>query len=325
LGAVNFAGYLVGAAAAPWVSRRLGMRWALRLSMLVASLCFGLCAVRGDLTWFVPWRALAGIAGGVLMVLAGPAVQAVVPPSMHGVAAGAVFAGPGSGIVVGAVIVPALLRAGFPAAWLALAATGLLLAALSWTRWPNVPPPPQTHLPRLQSDTGRLVAVYALSAAAATPHMVWWPDFIARGLGRGATAGATFWLLYGAAAAFGPLIFGRLADRAGTPRAISGALLVQATGVAMPLASGAMILLVLSTVLSAATAIGLTGLALTRARELAGNEAPGVWRISTVAWAAAQTGTGFVLAWLYATTESHQALFALGLVAALAAIPLARR
>jgi predicted MFS family arabinose efflux permease len=324
LGAANFGGYLAGALAAPWIGRRLDMRWALRGAMLLATACFALCAVRGSLGWFLPWRTLAGIAGGVLMVLAGPAVQASVPSSVRGLVAGVMFAGPGTGIVVGAAIVPLLLPAGLPLAWLALAAAGLLLTALSWTRWPNVPAPPRTHRPGLQSDTGRLVLLYALSAVAATPHMAWWPDFIVRGLGRGTGEGAMSWLLFGAAAAGGPTVCGRLADRLGTPRAMLAALLVQEVGVAMPLLSRSMPLLVLSPILSGATALGLTGLALMRARELAGDGAPGVWRMCTVAWAAAQTASGFGLAWLYAATGSHLPLFAFGAAAALVAIWLAR-
>ncbi len=325
LGAANFGGYLVGAAAAPSVGRRLGMRRALRGAMLVATACFALCAVRGGLGWFLPWRTLAGIAGGVLMVLAGPAVQASVPSSVRGLVAGAMFAGPGTGIVVGAAILPLLLPAGLPLTWLALGAAGLLLTTLSWARWPDVAPPPRTRMARLRGDTGRLVLLYALSAAAATPHMAWWPDFIARGLRRGTAAGATSWLLYGAAAACGPIVCGRLADRVGTARAMLAALILQATGLAMPLVWRSMPLLDMSAVLSGATALGLTGLALTRARELAGDGAPGVWRISTVAWAAAQTATGFLLVWLYNAAGSHLPLFAVGLLSAIVAVGLALR
>jgi hypothetical protein len=63
---------------------------------------------------------------------------------------------------------------------------------------------------------------------------------------------------------------------------------------------------------------------LSRAFELAGAATPGIWRISTVGWAAAQTATGFLLAWLYTATGSHLPLFAVGLVAAILAAVLAR-
>jgi len=325
LGAANFMGYLAGAALAPTIGRALGMRRALRTAIVLAAGCFALCAWRGGLGWFVPWRTLAGIAGGVLMVLAGPAVQGVVAPASRGLAAGVMFAGVGLGIAASATIVPALLPVGLPAAWLTLAAVASALAVLSWPRWPDVAPPPRLRLPRLRGGpTGRLVAAYALGGVAATPHMAWLPDFIARGLGQGTGAGSAYWLLYGVAAACGPALAGRIADRIGVARAYFAGTVAQAVGVGLPLVSQHMPALVLSTALGGSTTVGLTALALTRALELAGAASPGIWRISTVGWAAAQTITGFILAWLYTASGSHLPLFGVGLVAALAAVLLAR-
>jgi MFS family permease len=325
LGAANFAGYLAGAALAPTVGRRLGMRPALRTAIVVAAVCFALCAWRGGLAWFLPWRTLAGIAGGILMVLAGPAVQRAVAPASRGLAAGVMFAGVGLGIAAAATIVPALLPVGLPAVWLVLAAVAAALALLSWPLWPEVPPPPRVKLPRLTGGpAGRLLIAYTLGGVAATPHMGWWPDYIARGLGQGTGMGSAYWLLYGLAAACGPAICGRLADRIGVARAYFAATVAQVIGVGLPLASHAVPALVLSTALGGATTVGLTALALTRTLELAGAASPGLWRVSTVGWAAAQTGTGFLLAWLYTATGSHLPLFAVGLVAALVAVVLGR-
>jgi predicted MFS family arabinose efflux permease len=329
LAAANFAGYLAGAALAPWVGRLLGMRPALRGAMLLATLCFALCAVATNFAWLVPWRVLAGIAGGVLMILAGPAVQQAVPPGLRARAAGVVFMGVGSGIVIGAAVVPLLLPAGIPATWLALAAVSLLLSALSWPHWPNVPPPPRMPPAKLRPATLRpatirLVSAYALSAAAATPHMGWWPDYIARGLGQGTSAGAAYWMLFGAASFVAPVLFTLLGERIGTRPAYVALLGLQALGLALPLVGASVPVLALSTILAAATTVGSTALTLTRARELAGDSAAGVWRLATMGWAAAQVGSGFVLAGLLAATGSHLALFAAGLVAALLAMPLAR-
>ncbi len=325
LGAANFAGYLAGAALAPTVARGLGMRPALRTAIIVAAACFALCAWRGGLAWFMPWRTLAGIAGGVLMVTAGPAVQAAVPPSRRTLAAGVMFAGVGLGIVAASAIVPALLPVGLPATWLALAVAAGALAIVAWPRWPDVPPPPRQRIPSLRrGPTGRFVAAYTLGGFALTPHMGWWPDYIARGLGHGTNAGSAYWLLFGAAAACGPTVCGRIADRTGVARAFFIGTIAQAIGVGLPLLGQATPVLLLSTALSGAMTVGLTALALSRAPELAGPASPGVWRICTVGWAAAQTAGGFALAWLYTATGSHLPLFGVGLAAALLAIVFAR-
>jgi hypothetical protein len=88
----------------------------------------------------------------------------------------------------------------------------------------------------------------------------------------------------------------------------------------MPLVTTHLALLNLAALTAGAIAVGTTALTLTRARELAGVAAPAVWRLSTIAWGAAQVATGFVLVWLFAATGSHLALFALGTAAAALAL-----
>ncbi len=316
LGGANLAAYLFGALFAPRLAQALGLRPALRGCMAVVSICFAACSWPGGLAWFLPWRMLTGIAGGGLMVLAGPAIQAVVPSNRRGMAAGATFAGVGLGIVAGAVLVPAALPAGMSATWLALAAAGAVLTVLTWRWWPDAPPPPRR--PVRGHRAGKLIACYALAAVAAAPHMLWWPDFVARGLGEPRMASAT-WLAYGIAAACGPALCGRAADRYGAGRALLGGLSVQVVALAVPLAADNPAFLLASAMLAGGTAIGITALALTRAKEIAGDAAPAVWQVCTAAFGAAQAVAGFVLAALYAATGSHLPLFAVGLAAAVLA------
>ena len=331
LGAANLAGYLVGALGAGALARRFGLVRTLRAAMLLAALSFALCSHRGDLAWFLPWRILAGFVGGLLMGLAGPAVQSVVPARLHGLAAGLLFAGVGIGIMTGAVVVPAMVPFGLPAAWLALAVAALALTLGSWRLWPATPAPTaatpakpgQNRAPR--PGVARLVALYALSAIAATSHMVWWPDFVARGLGQGATSGATFWFVYGAAVACCPTLFGRLADRIGASRALIALTLVQVAALALPLLDVSTASLVASSICGGGTAGGVSALALIRAKELAGDASGQLWRSCTAAWGAAQAATGFWLAWLFATYGSHRPIFVTGLFAALLAAALAAR
>jgi predicted MFS family arabinose efflux permease len=322
LGGANLAGYLAGAFAAGMMARALGLVRALRLCMLTAALGFALCAVKGGFFWFLPWRVLAGFTGGVLMVLAGPAVQAVAPASMRGVASGAVITGVGVGIVIGALLVPALLPFGLAAAWLALAAAALVLTALSWTIWPDAPAPPPAPRggPPLPNGAALLIVVYGLAGLAATAHMVFWPDFIARGLGLGAKAGGLAWLGFGAAAALGAALFGRLGDRIGARRAMAAGLLTQALSLALPLIDQGPLALGVSTAGAGLTLLGVTALALVRSREIGGEAGPRIWRLATAVWGTTTAAAGFLLSWILAAAESHLPLFALCLAAALAAI-----
>lgn len=338
LAGANLGGYLLGALAAPMLGRMLGVRPALRLAMLGVAVCFALCAWPGGFWWLLPWRVLAGLVGGVLMVLAGPAVQVIVPLRLRGLASGLTFVGVGLGIMAGAGVVPALLPSGLSAAWLALAVTSLAIAGLAWWAWPrDLPPPAAAARTQKGANAGQLdgvekratawllITVYALAATASSAHMFWWPDFIARGLGWGAKSGAFFWLLYGFAGVAGTALCGRLADLFGTRRALLGALFAQAAALALPLFSISGPALLLSTFLAGSTIIGLTALVLIRAREIAGEGAARLWGINTAAFGAAQTAAGFLFAWVYAVSGSHFPLFGIALIAALLAIPLAFR
>ncbi len=323
LGASNLAGYLLGAAAAPAVARRFGLRAALRGAMLTAAACFAPCAWPGGLAWFLPWRTLAGVAGGLLMVLAGPAMQQAVAASQRSRAAGVMFGGVGLGIVAGAVLVPVLLPSGLPGTWLALALAGFVLAALSWRLWPDVPPP--LRLPVSAAGAWRLILCYSLAAAGSTPQTVFWPDYIARGLGLGAFEGAAMWTAYGIAAAAGVTLCGALVDRVGVRRLYVAVLAVQAAGLALPLLDHSLPTLLASSVLAGAAALSTAALTLLLTKEIAGDASPGVWQVATAAFGAAQTACGFGLAALYAATGSHLPLFALGLALTLVSLPLARR
>lgn len=324
LGGVNFAGYLLGALGAGWTARLLGVRRALRGAMWVASACFLLCAYNGGLAWLMVWRTLAGIAGGTLMVVVGPAVHASVAPSEQHRAGGVMFAGVGSGIAIGAAIVPLLLPWGVSATWVALAATGAALSLVSWRHVPDAEAPPDPGLPRLPRAAWQLILAYSASAVAITPHMLFWPDFVARGLGWGVRAGAWAWLGFGLAAIAGPGLFSALAVRFGTARAFRAGLAAQGLAALLAVAWPSLPGVVLSTVLAGSGAVGTTTLVIPAARDLVGmRAAAAIWRLGTATWGLALTTTGFLLSAILAATGLHWPLYALGAVAGLVSVLLA--
>jgi len=81
LGAANLAGYLAGALGGRAAARQVGVSRALDLGMLATALSFAACAFDGGFLWLTAWRAIAGASGGVLMALAGPAVQETTEPN----------------------------------------------------------------------------------------------------------------------------------------------------------------------------------------------------------------------------------------------------
>src|SRR5580765_8980053 len=139
LGAMNLAGYLIGVLGGRMLAGRFGTARALDAGMGLAALAFGACAWNGGLAWLAVWRMAAGLAGGTLMALAGPAVQGAVAPAQRGMGGGIVIMGVGGGIVAASLFMPALLPAGLPAAWLGLAVLVLGLWTFAHPRWPQTP------------------------------------------------------------------------------------------------------------------------------------------------------------------------------------------
>jgi len=312
LGAAALLGYLGGVGGAQALAARIGTRAALRLGMALVALSLALCVAPGGVWWLLPWRLLAGVAGGVLMSLAGPAVQRAVPPARSGAASGLVIAGVGCGIVLGAL--PSLLP-GAAAGWAGLAVLAAALAAFAWRRFPAEPVAPPRGTP---PPAFALLLAYALSGAGMVAPMVFLSDLAARGAGGGEGWGIGVWLLFGLGALGGTLLGGRATDRWGGAAMVRLWLLVQAAALGAALLPGG---LAAAALLGGFSGMGISAVALAWAREVAGPAAGALWVRATLAYAAAQAGTGVALAALFAATgDSHAAVFGAGLALSLLAL-----
>ena len=198
LGAINLIGYLIGAIGARGVARRVPIRLALRVAILLATIAMLACAEPVSFLWFAVWRVIAGLAGGIIMVLAAPAVLALVPAGRRGLAGGVVFTGVGLGIALSGVLVPPLLRLGLPATWLGLGGLSAVLTAATWTSWPSAAPAAARQRTRFGGAVLAVIVEYGLNAFGVVPHMIFLVDFVARYLGRGMAAGAVCWIAFGA-------------------------------------------------------------------------------------------------------------------------------
>lgn len=317
LGAAALGGYLLGVAGARWLAARIGTRAALRLGMALVVLSFLPCAWPGGVWWLLPWRLLAGVAGGVLMGLAGPAAQRAVPPERRGAASGIVVAGVGCGIVTGAVLLPPLLALGPSAGWLGLAALAGGLAVFAHGRFPADPmdPPPGRPPAALA-----LLLAYGLSGAGMVAPMVYLSDLAARGLAGGVGLGGLTWAIFGMGALAGTLLGGRAADRLGGARAVALWLVAQAAAMALALLPAWPALLA-AAALAGFAGVGVTAVTLAWAREVAGPAAGALWVRATLGYAVAQAAVGVALAALFAATgERHGAVFAAGLALSLLAL-----
>jgi MFS family permease len=344
-GAANLTGYLVGAITVARLSRSIRDTWLIRGAMLACVLAFVASAFPLGLLWLSVWRFISGIAGAFLMVLTPPRVLAITPAHWRGRVGGLVFVGVGLGIIVSATVLPWVLQWGLSQAWMVLAAISLLLTVLTWRGFPSPPlaaakPPAVRQSTALQGASAQLpknsrtartltpalawiVIAYGVSAAGYAPHMVIWVDYIARGLGRGLTVGAGYWVLFGVAAAGAPVLLGLVADRIGFAAGFRLSLLANAATIALPLVSTEPWSLALSSIGVGGLVSGGTSLASARLSGLLPLEQRRrVWGWMTTCFSVLFAIGGYGVSFLFARTGSYTLLFALGSAAILLAVGL---
>jgi predicted MFS family arabinose efflux permease len=302
----------------------------LRAMMAVAAAAFFACAAPLSFAWYFVWRLAAGVAGGVLMVLAAPTVLPHVPPARRGVAGGVIFTGVGLGIAASGTVVPLLLRWGLVQTWCGLGVIAAALTVAAWNGWPGEPARVDAAAARAVLTPRRtgwtltaLYAEYALNAFGLVPHMIFLVDFVARGLGRGLDAGGRYWVVFGVGAMLGPVLTGALADRIGFRAAMRLAFAIQALFIGVLVLSAAPGWLLVSSLVIGAFVPGMVPLTLGRVHELAAPDAQAhtaAWGRATTAFALGQAAAGYGLSFVYARTGDYATLFALGAAALAAAL-----
>lgn len=318
LGAANLAGYLAGALLARSLAARTSTRLALRAGMLLASVAFFACSTPWSFAWFFIWRFAAGLSGGVLMVLAAPAVLPLVPAHRLGLAGGVIFTGVALGIALSGTLVPVTLDLGLMETWVCLGALAVLLTLLSWHGWPDTVTDgksAKTSLPTTSLALKSLYLEYGLNAFGLVPHMVFLVVFIAQGLGQGLTVGAHYWVLFGLGAMIGPVAMGYLADRIGFLKALRLGYGLQAGFAGVLVFTDQTMVLVLSSLIMGAFVPACTTLVLGRLRELLADDPAGQtggWRLATIAFAVGQAAGAYGLSYLFDLGGGYTLLFGIG-------------
>ena len=241
LSAANLLGFLLGSSGSGALRRFFRLQLLIRTAMLTATVSFAACSWPLSFTWLFLWRTVAGICGGVVVVLAPPAVFEQVPTSKRGLASGIVFSGPGVGIIVSSTLLASMVQWSLTVSWWSLAAIAGVLTFSSWHFW-------NFELSGQQSDAGRLIescrralpsswkltTVYCLNGVGLLPFLVFFVDFVVRGLGRDMVEGSLYWTFFGIGALLGPSGAGWLADRLGFRKTLLLALILQAVAVVTP-------------------------------------------------------------------------------------------
>ncbi|MBN9278691.1 MAG: YbfB/YjiJ family MFS transporter [Hyphomicrobium sp.] len=318
IGAINIAGFALGALISVPMSVRVGAFRLLTVVAILSVLALAASAVPLGFAWLGFWRGLVGLTAGIIMVLSLALIASTAPSARRPVAASFVFAGVGLAIFMTGILVPRLLERGLATAWLGLAACGfaaMMLAIWGWRGAPAASTPAPARLGAATPWTWPLrflLAGYFFFSIAIVPHTLYWVDYLARGLGLGMAEGGLHWSIVGIASALGPWSMAALGLLLGTAWALPLSFITLGLGIGAPLLSGASGVLFLSSVLFGAQP-GLSALMAARVRDLAdAQHMPRLMRAMILSSAGGAVVAGAVLPQIYELTQSHVLIFAIG-------------
>lgn len=323
LGAANLTGYIIGSVTATLLNKYVKSVTLIRIMVILTALTFLGCAFHLSFPLYFTLRIIAGITGGVLMVLTAPTLFKYTSKEKKGLIGGFIFSGVGIGIALSGTIIPLLVNNGLSVTWFAYAVTAIVLILVTWNGWPkgsnerhNMTSITHGSGVRFWNKTVVLLIVsYASNAIGFVPHTVFWVDFISRGLNLGIGTGTQLWVLLGLSAAIGPLLTGFIADKIGFAKSIRISLLIKAIGVVLPLISTSIWSLAVSSIFVGSLALGISSLAAGRTAELVSpNLQKKVWSYMTVTYSIAHAFTAYILTYLFSVYGSYYMLFTIGAI-----------
>ena len=327
LGAANLLGYLIGALAAAPLAERMGALRVLLICWVAVALSFAGCSLPQPMAVFFVWRLISGIAGAVLMVLGPSVAMAAAEPSRRSTLGPLMFCGIGVGALLAATLVPMFARTSLSAVWWSLTALCVLALWTGWRAARQIPlhapvsasPVATAPAPSASLWSAAVVLVfmaYTCDAFGFVPHTVFWVDYLDRELHLGATYASTQWAFFGLGAIAGPLCAAYCATRWGWWGTTTGAYIIKAFAIGMPLLLAGFGAHAVSGFLVGALSPGMAAITSGYLMQLIG---PGqhkkMWGYATAAFALLQATSGYLMAYIYASTGSYRQLFVLGCTA----------
>jgi predicted MFS family arabinose efflux permease len=240
MNSLNAAGYLLGALLAAPASRIAGAFRTLATGVVLAVAALALPALFRDFAVLGAARFLAGLGGGLAFVAGGVLAAAVVrhDPRRAAMLLGLYYAGPGLGILMSGLTVPAVLAVGGPGTWpwawgaLALMAVPLAIAVLVM-RDGAAAGTAAGKLPRFAA-MGWILAGYFCFGAGYIAYMTYMIAWV-RESGGGAGFQAVFWIVLGLSAITSPWVGAWVMRRSTRARAFATMNALTALGAALPL------------------------------------------------------------------------------------------
>lgn len=327
LGSANLLGYLIGALLA-----LLGIKEKYIPSMIVLSTIAGslslLCCSFMDmpLAWFIFWRTVSGIAGGLLMILAPSFAMKYIPTTQRLKVNFLGFSGIGVGVLSATIIIPVLKNIPVHYVWDIFAGISILGSVLLYQLLsPNTAQmikPYSTNLQASQKSRLGLVIIiaYMCSAFAYIPHSLFWMDYLSGTLHFSLEQRNLFWVLYGAGSCIGAFVAYCLSRIMGYLKTIKWLYAIYCLAVVLPFFSQATSLLALSSLLTGLLTPATVFISSYSLLQIYEQRYQKLWSLATIGFASTQLLGGIVISTLHHLHWSYAHLFLLGGIVLLFAV-----
>lgn len=210
LGSANLLGYLMGAFWAMKLPQNPNMSKFILGAAFAGTISLLSCAFPNfSESWYIFWRVISGISGGLLMILSPSIVAQCSLPEERLSINFIGFSGIGIGVLLATLFLPYLDRISTQSAWLILFGFALLISLILMYLLKIF----QSHLSHIQTSNQQLYSVngmyfsllivYATSAFAYVPHSLFWIDYLKNTLHLNLYHINLNWILYGSGSALG--------------------------------------------------------------------------------------------------------------------------
>ena len=222
LGSANLLGYLIGAFWAMKIAQNRTMTTYIQLAAYTGMLSLLSCAFDGlSEIWYVFWRILSGISGGLIMILAPSIVAQCSEPQSRFKINFIGFSGIGIGVLLATLFLPYLDQISTRSAWLILTLFALLISLIISILLKELRPLLSEQVFQQQDKATftplyiSLIIVYGCSAFAYVPHSLFWIDYLTQVLKLDLYWINLNWILYGFGSVLGAFSAYALAQKFG--------------------------------------------------------------------------------------------------------------
>lgn len=319
LGSANLLGYLMGALLALPSIKEKYIPSLIVLSAIAGSLSLLCCSFMDmSLVWFIVWRTISGISGGLLMILAPSFAMKYIPNTQRLKVNFLGFSGIGVGVLSATIIIPLLKNMPVHYIWDIFAGLSLLgsltLYRLLTRNTAQVIKSQSTSLQASQKSRLGLVIIiaYMCSAFAYIPHSLFWMDYLSGTLHFPLQQRNLFWVLYGMGSCIGALVAYGLSRIMGYLQTIKWLYAIYCLAVVLPFLSQMTSLLALSSLLTGLLTPATVFISSYSLLQIYEQRYQKLWSLATIGFASTQLLGGVVISTLHHLHWSYAHLFLLG-------------